>query len=157
MSVITNFLSHPEARDVAETPFQSVAHMSDIEIQQSIVADLVVTREECGGLYWTEIFRFVRTRHQIDRVLNALVQLIISRVVVEHGQFLALRDETGALQLAMDFAGVYQMNVPGINYPDGLMTLSDEGREIIEGNGVDAVAAMLYAETKYPDATDTMQ
>ena len=148
---ILDFLNTAEARDVCEGVYVGVQHMSDHEIEQSIIADLVVILKEVGALHWTELFHFIRTKKQTLRVLNALIRLTDQGMVIEEGQYVRLRTEkTSALQMAMDFAGVYCLDYPGITYPDGLIQLSDTGRDVLEQLGVDGAAEMLVAELQHP-------
>jgi hypothetical protein len=154
---MSNFLRQAYARELVELPDMGVQYMVDHELDQSVVADLVLTVMECGGLHWTELFRFVIREKQRNRVLDAIIRMMDMGIVIEHGYYLSLRPETAALQLAMDFCGIYTLGIPGIVYPDGLITMNEAGRQAVEQIGAEGVAELVMAGVTYPDSMDRMQ
>ena len=152
-----SFFTTPQTRDVADYPGWSVQFMSLQEVKQSIIADLLVTCRDLGALHWSELFHFLEKPMSIEYVLYALTELIDEGRLVEHGQFLSLREGKSWLQNHMDYCGVYIFGFPEIVYPDGLIGLSEQGHDTVEQIGVEGVVQMVMAEIRHPDATKAVQ
>lgn len=150
---LDDFFSVPYARDCSDWNLWSVQNMSREKCKQAIVADLLATIKKLGALHWTELFRFLDGPSSHELVLDALLELIAEGRVIDRSQFLSLAEGPGMLQDHMDYCGVYIFGIPGIVYPDGLIGITDQGRDAVEQIGVDGVAEMVYAEMKHPGAS----
>ncbi len=147
----------PLGHGVYEDQHFGVQHMDDTEVEQSIIEDLLtLLGHGIGGIYWHDFFRLMRSNRQRERVLSALIRLLGSGMIVEHGKFLSLDFRHESLQFVMDFAG-YWLN--GFAPPDGttVLRLTDQGEEMLEVMGVSGVAQFLSAAMICPNSTDTMQ
>lgn len=154
---VENFFTSPFARELCESEIRSVAHMDDDELRWSVLADMQITIKDLFGLHWIELFRFIKTPEQTDRVLNAIVDLIDEGLILECGdQEVTLPGDTATLQKIMDMCGIYRYDVEGIEYPDNLIGLTDEGRDAIEQIGVEGVAEMIAAEMHGPKSSTSV-
>ncbi len=118
--------------------------MTDTEIQKSIVDDLIsLLGHGIGGVHWFDFFRFVRSRKQRERVLNALLVLIDGNIVEDNGGYIHFEDRRESLQSAMDFAEHW---LEGFDMPDGVICTTPLGQEMIEQIGVNGMAELLSAE-----------
>lgn len=134
---------------------EGVQHMPHDEIVAALLDDLLrVAMEHADerphGLHWYDLFRFLKTDQQKERVLEALCDarvqdLIVDRADGEHKHFINLRPDHITLQAAMDIAGRWY---DGFEVPDGVTTieLSEKGTALIEELGLDDFTARLAHE-----------
>lgn len=147
--------------EVVEHPIKSVANMSHDEIIESILDDLLrchFTNHKItnGGMKWYELFRFVKSRVQQNRVLSALLDDRVQELVFEDEKgYLRLIPNRELLHKAMNIAGVWYS---GFEPPEGVevLSLSDKVRELVDSMGVEGAAGYLatcFVQGISPDVT----
>lgn len=132
-----------------------VQNMTCEEIVSSILEDLLTLHFEGAteGVDWTDFFRFIETRQQKDRVLQALCDERVRALTVDDGGKIRLSKDRFSLQKAMDVAGVWYS---GFDIPPDteVLKLSPEGEAMVEGMGVEGTAEYLAALMMNPKAED---
>ncbi len=146
--------------EVVEGPIYSVANMSDDEIVASILDDLLKChfinhKMTNGGMKWHQLFRFIRSRGQVNRVLNALLDDRVQELTFEDEKgYLRLIPNRELLHKAMNTARVWYK---GFEPPEGseVLSLTEKGQELFETMGEDAAEyiADCFVQGISPDLT----
>jgi hypothetical protein len=120
--------------EVTHTRVFSINNMTDEEVRQSIIQDLVMLHdywlEEKATLRWYDLFRFLPYEYQRNRVLNQLVHPEIYNLFeILPNDEIRIRNNKVILQAAMDYCGFYldgyDMPIEGMLHinPENIVTL----------------------------------
>lgn len=146
------FLNCRDAFQVTHTPYFSIENMSDEELRQSIIEDLVaVTMWEklmskklhfgfSRFLYWIPRYMHKRVREQMS---HPEIEGLICIQRTENNSEIRIRDNHAIIQAAMDYCGVWY---DGFVIPKGVRVFSVNHERIEELGGIDAVAELVTKE-----------
>jgi len=131
-------------------PFEhGVQHSSHDEIISSILDDLLRLHFSDWefGIPWYDLFRFIQTRAQENRVLEALCDERVQNLTTEYErtQIIRLRPDHDSLQEAMNIAGCWY---DGYEIPEGVevLSLTERGDALLGELGVDEFARRFAHE-----------
>lgn len=119
------------------------------EIVSSVLDDLLVLHFSDWefGIPWYDLFRFIQTSAQANRVLEALCDERVQNLIIEYTdtQIIRLKPDHDSLQTTMDIAGRWY---DGYEIPDGITTISltEKGDALLGELGVDELSKRLAHE-----------
>lgn len=123
-----------------------VQNMTHDEIVESILGDLLLLHfdEWKYGIPWYELFRFIQTEKQTNRVLDALCDQKVQELVIEYKEYpqiIRLRPDRDSLQKAMDIAKSWYGGFEIPEWAQGqIVSLSERGEAIVDIIGADRAA-----------------
>lgn len=116
----------------------SVDNMTEQELNEAIIEDVLISTIRNYNLTWIDLFRFLLSNNsRINRVLNAIVNdTVYSLINIDDNDIIRIRPE--CLQFAMDICGTW---FEGYDIPEGvnIVSLTDYGRNLIETIGIENV------------------
>lgn len=144
-------LNDEDIRQVVHNELWSVDNMTDQELMESIINDILfitiweIQTGDTANFDFVEFFKFVTLEHRprITAMMqrNEIFGLIEEKWSAEGCQ-LRIRNDHAVLQAAMDFCGVYYS---GFDMPDDVIIINHDvlDEKISEAGGIDNLAAII--------------
>lgn len=155
------FLGCEFSRDITDGEVFSARYMTDEELRQSIVADILAVTiwekqtEQTLEFGCDEFYRFVDDIYLQRRILDQFTHPEIEGLLdidEDHKRY-RIRDQKEILQAAMGYCGVYYH---GYDAPEGLVTINRDAIENMGGVETAAMSLLMDIAATVPEVTTTL-